>query len=205
MEGKGSSFCFSRSENCNKRQLGNTACYRGVDATWFSIKELHRRRQRGREQGCAHSQSGSVPGPPPTQEDGEEGVGEGAGEERGGTRVGQTFPWQDPWDTAEARVQPLKERMRAWQSITGLHLHNKWSFHSFSGTRSLARTYAICECIHSGLINTRQRRVRYGDGGRRRREGGRLSAGVALCKHYLHVCIKNSGTRLWYGDDMYSG
>lgn len=40
-ERKGSSFCFSRSENCNKRQLGNAACYWGVNAACFSLQELH--------------------------------------------------------------------------------------------------------------------------------------------------------------------
>lgn len=57
-----------------------------------------------------------------------------------GTGVGQTFPWQDPRDTTEARVQPVKERMRARQSISCSHLHNKWGSHIFSSTRSLART-----------------------------------------------------------------
>lgn len=50
----------------------------------------------------------------------------------GGCVRGQTFPWQDPRDPAEGRVQPLKERLRARQSISGLHLHNKWSSHGFS-------------------------------------------------------------------------
>lgn len=45
---------------------------------------------------------------------------------------GQTFPWQDPRVPTEGRVQPLKERLRARQSISGLHLHNKWSSYSFS-------------------------------------------------------------------------
>lgn len=83
--------------------------------------------------------------------------------------MGQTFPWQDPRDTAEARVQPVKERLRARQSISGAHLHNKWSSHSFCS----ARMHATRECIHSGLISTRQRRVRETgrEGGRRR--GGR--------------------------------
>lgn len=48
---------------------------------------------------------------------------------RGGS--GHAFPWQDPWDTAEGRVQPLKESLHAWQSISGSHLHNKWSAHVF--------------------------------------------------------------------------
>lgn len=47
-------------------------------------------------------------------------------------RMGQIFPWQDPRDAAEGRVQPVKERLRARQSISGLHLHNKWSSRGFS-------------------------------------------------------------------------
>lgn len=69
---------------------------------------------------------------------------------------GQTFPWQDPRDPAEGRVQPLKERLRARQSISGLHLHNKWSSHGFTH----ARTHTTYECIHSALISTRRRKVR---------------------------------------------
>lgn len=57
--------------------------------------------------------------------------------------MGQTFPLQGPRDTAEGRVQPVKERLCAWQSISGLHLHNKWSFRGFSGAH--ARTH------HSGV------------------------------------------------------
>lgn len=111
-----------------------------------------------------------------------EGGGEGGrGSCGGGTRVGQTFPWQDPRDTAEARVQPVKERLRAQQSISGSHFHNKWSSHSFcsrSLAPSLARTHVIGECIHSRLISTRQRTVteeeRAGGGGLRRGGGSYL-------------------------------
>lgn len=158
-------MCFSRSENCNKRDLGNAACYRGVNAARFSLGELDSEadRQRG-ERGCAHPHSGPAPGlirPRETEKRG-----------WGGTRVGQTFPWQDPRDTAEARVQPVKERLRARQSISVAHLHNKWSSHSFCSARSLAHMRAIRECIHSGLISTHQRRVR---------ETGREGGEAAIC------------------------
>ena len=99
---------------------------------------------------------------------------------------GQTFPWQDPWDPAEGRVQPLKERLRAQQSISGLHLHNKWSSHGFSSAHTRAHT--TYECIHSALISTRRRKVRaMGREGekesRRERERGQLSVGVVLYKY----------------------
>lgn len=54
---------------------------------------------------------------------------------------GQTFPWQDPRDPAEGRVQPLKERMRARQSISSSHLHNKWSSHGFSSPHTHVCTH----------------------------------------------------------------
>ncbi|CAB1428698.1 unnamed protein product [Pleuronectes platessa] len=79
--------------------------------------------------------------------------------EREGGMMGQTFPWQDPWDPAEGRVQPLKERLRAQQSISGLHLHNKWSSHGFSSAHTRAHT--TYECIHSALISTRRRKPPY--------------------------------------------
>lgn len=149
----------------------------------------HRGRQkRSRERGCAHPHSGPVPGRRKTEM--REGGGEGGrGSCGGGTRVGQTFPWQDPRDTAEARVQPVKERLRAQQSISGSHFHNKWSSHSFcsrSLAPSLARTHVIGECIHSRLISTRQRRVT--ETGRKRGRGGR---GEALRKHKVHVYQKH--------------
>lgn len=55
--------------------------------------------------------------------------------------MGQIFPWQDPWDAAEGRVQPVKERLRARQSISGLHLHNKWSSRGFSSACTHTRTH----------------------------------------------------------------
>lgn len=130
-------MCFSRSENCNKRELGNAACYRGVNAARFSLRELDTEADRDEERRARLRPSSLWPGarPDPTQGDGEE-----RGRGGGGTRVGQTFPWQDPRDTAEARVQPVKERLRARQSISGAHLHNKWSSHSFCSARSLACT-----------------------------------------------------------------
>lgn len=111
---------------------------------------------------------------------------------------GQTFPWQDPRVPTEGRVQPLKERLRARQSISGLHLHNKWSSYSFSSP-SHTSTHTTHECIHSALISTRQRKViekgREGEGERecvkerkrgreRERARGHLSAGVVLHKYY---------------------
>lgn len=57
--------------------------------------------------------------------------------------MGQTFPLQGPRDTAEGRVQLVKERLCARQSISGLHLHNKWSFRGFSGAHARTR--------HSGV------------------------------------------------------
>ena len=66
--------------------------------------------------------------------------------------MGQIFPWQDPQDAAESRVQPVKERLRARQSISGLHLHNKWSSRGFSS--ACARTHA-----RTPLIGTRRHKV----------------------------------------------
>lgn len=66
--------------------------------------------------------------------------------------MGQIFPWQDPRDTAESRVQPVKERLRARQSISGLHLHNKWSSRGFSSACARAHT------THP-LISTRRHKV----------------------------------------------
>lgn len=72
---------------------------------------------------------------------------------------GQTFPWQDPRDPAEGRVQPLKERLRARQSISGLHLHNKWSSHGFSSPHTHMRAHTTHKLIHSALISTRRHKV----------------------------------------------
>lgn len=82
--------------------------------------------------------------------------------ERAGEYMGQIFPWQDPWDAAEGRVQPVKERLRARQSISGLHLHNKWSSRGFSSACTRTRT-------HTPLISTRRHKV----AGMKKRERGR--------------------------------
>lgn len=61
--------------------------------------------------------------------------------ERAGEYMGQIFPWQDPRDAAESRVQPVKGRLRAQQSISGLHLHNKWSSRGFSSACTRTHTH----------------------------------------------------------------
>lgn len=89
--------------------------------------------------------------------------------------MGQIFPWQDPRDAAEGRVQPVKERLRARQSISGLHLHNKWSSRGSSSARTRTHTRRS-----STPQNTPTRGHRRGEGRRKRGDGGSLSAGVAL-------------------------
>lgn len=102
----------------------------------------------------------------------------------------QTFPWQDPWDPAEGRVQPVKERLRARQSISSLHLHNKWRR---MRAHTHTHTYITPECIHSALISTRRRKVReMGREEEKERRRGQLSAGVALYKYKLIGCIRNT-------------
>lgn len=110
---------------------------------------------------------------PPTHGDGEERVGGWVGGERG---VGQTFPWQDPWDTAEARVQPVKERMRARQSISGSHLHNKWSSHMFSSTCSFIRSLARTPFVSVSTLGSSAHANAGSDGGWREEEEGRRAA-----------------------------
>lgn len=81
---------------------------------------------------------------------------------------GQTFPWQDPRDPAEGRVQTVKERLHARQSISGLHLHNKWELPRFlqrSHTRAHTRSH------HSLSVST-QRSSPHADA-RSERWGGR--------------------------------
>lgn len=70
-------MCFSRSENCNKRQLGNAACYRGVNAARFSLRELDTEADREEERRARLHPSSLWPGAraDPTQGDGEERVG----------------------------------------------------------------------------------------------------------------------------------
>lgn len=80
----------------------------------------------------------------------------------GGSIWGQIFPWQDPRDAAEGRVQPVKERLRARQSISGLHLHNKWSSHGFSSS--------CTPLIHSSA-HAEVRSRRRGEKKRERRRG----------------------------------
>lgn len=82
---------------------------------------------------------------------------------------GQTFPWQDPRDTAEGRVQPVKERLRAQQSISGSHLHNKWSSHGLSSSHTRMHTHTpltsvstLCSSAHANTGSVRW-------GGRRRK------------------------------------
>lgn len=103
------------------------------------------------------------------------------GGERG---VGQTFPWQDPWDTAEARVQPVKERMRTRQSISGSHLHNKWSSHIFSSTcsfiRSLARSLARTPFVSVSTLGSSAHANAGSDGGWRE-EGEEEGRRAAIC------------------------
>lgn len=74
--------------------------------------------------------------------------------------MGQIFPWQDPRDAAEGRVQPVKERLRARQSISGLHLHNKWSSRGFSSacTRRHARRSSTHQCTPLRGRRDRERR-----------------------------------------------
>ena len=104
--------------------------------------------------------------PAPTEEEGErEGVVRACGCvcAQGG---GQTFPWQDPRDLAEGRVQPVKERLRARQSISGLHLHNKWSSHGFCRARTHthhSRVYPLSAHQHTPTQGQRD-----GEGGRER-------------------------------------
>lgn len=81
---------------------------------------------------------------------------------RGG---GQTFPWQDPRDLAEGRVQPVKERLRARQSISGLHLHNKWSSHGFCSARAHTPLTSVSTQRSSAHADARSERW----GGRKRK------------------------------------
>lgn len=80
--------------------------------------------------------------------------------ERARECMGQIFPWQDPRDAAEGRVQPVKERLRARQSISGLHLHNKWSSRGFCSacTRRHARRSFTHQCTPSRGRRGRERR-----------------------------------------------
>lgn len=79
---------------------------------------------------------------------------------------GQTFPWQDLRDPAEGRVQPVKERLRARQSISGLHLHNKWSSHGFSSAHTRAHM-SVSTQRSSAHADARSER---GGGRKRKRE-----------------------------------
>lgn len=88
-------MCFSRSENCNKRELGNAACYRGVNAARFSLRELDTEADRDEERRARLRPSSLWPGarPDPTQGDGEERVGWGVG---GAHEWGKHFPGRIP-------------------------------------------------------------------------------------------------------------
>lgn len=81
---------------------------------------------------------------------------------------GQTFPWQDPRDLAEGRVQPVKERLRARQSISGLHLHNKWSSHGFCSAR--AHTPLTSVSTQRSSAHADARSERWGGRNRKREE-----------------------------------
>lgn len=78
-------MCFSRSENCNKRELGNAACYRGVNAARSSLRELDTEADRDEERRARLRPSSLWPGarPDPTQGDGEERVRGGGGHTSG--------------------------------------------------------------------------------------------------------------------------
>lgn len=96
---------------------------------------------------------------------------------------GQTLPWQDPRDPVEGRVQPLKERLRARQSISGLHLHNKWSSHSFPRPQTHTHTrhsWAYPLGAHQHTPTQGRREERGGRGSVRETGRGQLSAGEVL-------------------------
>lgn len=103
--------------------------------------------------------------------------------ERAGEYMGQIFPWQDPWDAAEGRVQPVKERLRARQSISGLHLHNKWSSRGFSSACTRTRTHTAHQ--HTPT-----------QGRRDEEEGERKRAAFLLEWHYLAAATQASASIL---------
>lgn len=95
---------------------------------------------------------------------------------------GQTFPWQDPRDSAEGRVQPLKERLRARQSISGLHLHNKWSSHGFSSAHTRVHPPLMSVSTQHSSAHANARSDRRGGRERgREREGERDRKRAAIC------------------------
>lgn len=84
----------------------------------------------------------------------------------------QTFPWQDPQDPMESRVQPVKERLHARQSISSSHLHNKWSSHGFSSTHTRTHTRAHAD-THTSLISVSTQRSSAHANARSAQQGGR--------------------------------
>lgn len=74
----------------------------------------------------------------------------------------------------------MKERLRARQSISSLHLHNKWSSHGFSSAHTRAHTPLMSVSTQRSSAHADARSERWG-GRKRKREEERESKRPAIC------------------------
>lgn len=116
---------------------------------------------------------------------------------------GQTFPWQDPRDPTEGRVQRWRRGCVPGSQLAAcIYTTNGAPTVSLTNTQTQTHTHATHECTHSALISTRRRKVveKQSEGGREREEEWEEEASSLLEWHststnYLAVSRTQTGTQ----------